>query len=504
MSINSRLSSHICKSQQWHRRSTHTLHNLDRNPLTKYNTQVCEDGTLITRLPNGVRVATEPSSGHFYSLGIFAEAGSRYETARTRGASHILDRLAFKSTKTRTQAQMLEDLRCMATCTSSREAIVYQCRIFKRDLRRMLGLLSEVVRYPRISHEEVIEQRKTAAYELQALHAHPDAVLPDMVHAAAFRNNTLGNPLLCSPEKLAGMTRETLRHYRDTWFKPDRLVVAAVGPSHEDMVRFTEECFGDMKVTAWPGDSPSAKSQPSANSNFPFLKMMTRAASSFLPSPPSTPREMARQRAKYTGGRIFTATNDPLTHIQLAFEGVSVRHEDIYTAAVLQVLLGGGGAFSSGGPGKGVHSRLYKRVLQRYGWVHTCHAFNYSYSDAGLFGIAASTQPRNAAYLVDVIAHELNQLSQPGGLPPDEVERAKTRVASGLAMGLECSSTGVEDLGRQVQILGRRVGVQQMLEKIARVTSEDVMRLAGRLLNGPVTLVGMGAPEGIERLQLLT
>jgi processing peptidase subunit alpha len=36
---------------------------------------------------------------------------------------------------------------------------------------------------------------------------------------------------------------------------------------------------------------------------------------------------------------------------------------------VLTYLMGGGNSFSSGGPGKGMHSRLYTRVLNQYHWV---------------------------------------------------------------------------------------------------------------------------------------
>lgn len=50
----------------------------------------------ITTLPNGIRVASENTPGHFSAVGVYVDAGSRYETAATRGVSHILDRLAFK------------------------------------------------------------------------------------------------------------------------------------------------------------------------------------------------------------------------------------------------------------------------------------------------------------------------------------------------------------------------------------------------------------------------
>ena len=50
----------------------------------------------ITTLPNKIRVATENTPGHFSALGLYVDAGSRYETPSTSGVSHFLDRMAFK------------------------------------------------------------------------------------------------------------------------------------------------------------------------------------------------------------------------------------------------------------------------------------------------------------------------------------------------------------------------------------------------------------------------
>ncbi len=50
----------------------------------------------VTTLPNGVRVATEALPGPFSGIGVYVDAGSRYENEELRGVSHIVDRLAFK------------------------------------------------------------------------------------------------------------------------------------------------------------------------------------------------------------------------------------------------------------------------------------------------------------------------------------------------------------------------------------------------------------------------
>ena len=76
----------------------------------------------------------------------------------------------------------------------------------------------------------------------------------------------------------------------------------------------------------------------------------------------------------YTGGFLSLPTQPPslnpnqpaFTHIHLAFEGLPIASDDIYALATLNTLLGGGGSFSAGGPGKGMYSRLYTNVLNQH------------------------------------------------------------------------------------------------------------------------------------------
>jgi mitochondrial-processing peptidase subunit beta len=63
--------------------------------------------TDVTTLDSGLRVASETVLGsETATVGVFIDAGSRYETARTNGAAHFLEHMAFKGTVNRTQEQL--------------------------------------------------------------------------------------------------------------------------------------------------------------------------------------------------------------------------------------------------------------------------------------------------------------------------------------------------------------------------------------------------------------
>ncbi|KAL8783582.1 MAG: hypothetical protein Q9213_004511 [Squamulea squamosa] len=497
----------------------------------------------ISTLPNGLRVATEALPGAFSGIGVYIDAGSRYENEELRGVSHIVDRLAFKSTKARTSDQMLEAMESLGgniQCASSRESLMYQSGSFNAAVPTTLALLAETIREPLITDLEVQQQLETAEYEIREIWSKPELILPELVNVAAYKDNTLGNPLLCPQERLQFINRGTVEHYRNTFFKPERIVVAFAGVAHDEALKLTEKYFGDMTSSrprltqnTTPVRSPSASSSSSNSSaattstyispattpsssprsgllsNIPFLKNLStsasqRATETSLPYPLDSSSVDLTIASHYTGGFLSLPDLPPpqnpalphLSHIHLAFEALPISSDDIYALATLQTLLGGGGSFSAGGPGKGMYSRLYTNVLNQYGWVESCVAFNHSYTDSGLFGISASCNPNRIQTMLEVMCRELQHLSLDTGfsaLKPVEVHRAKNQLRSSLLMNLESRMVELEDLGRQVQVHGRKVGVKEMCRKIDALTVQDLRRVAKQVLGGEVSNKGQGS-----------
>lgn len=61
-----------------------------------HRTEPLDLSATTTVLSNGLRVASDPSPGHFASVGLFAAVGCRSESPAHIGCSHFLDRLAFR------------------------------------------------------------------------------------------------------------------------------------------------------------------------------------------------------------------------------------------------------------------------------------------------------------------------------------------------------------------------------------------------------------------------
>jgi processing peptidase subunit alpha len=243
------------------------------------------------------------------------------------------------------------------------------------------------------------------------------------------------------------------------------------------------------------------------------LKSLTRAASSYflpttgadpfvLPPPPSP----LTNNSTYVGGyRHVPSTDSEFDHLYLAFEGVGIHDDDIYTLAVMQVLLGGGGSFSAGGPGKGMYSRLYVHILNHFPQIDHCASFHHIYTDSSLFGLFASFVPsgtgasgNSPAHILPHLAHQLSLLLYKN-VGKEELMRAKNQLKSSLMMALESRAVEVEDLGRQILVHGRKVPVDDMVTKIDEIDAEKVKQVATRVF-GPAsgnkaTVVSMGKED---------
>jgi processing peptidase subunit alpha len=177
--------------------------------------------------------------------------------------------------------------------------------------------------------------------------------------------------------------------------------------------------------------------------------------------------------------------------LYIAFEGVGMNDDDIYTLATMQVLLGGGGSFSAGGPGKGMYSRLYTHILNHFTQIDHCASFHHIYNDSSLFGLFASFVPAASGISggntpSQILPHLIHQLSLLlySLVPAQELQRAKNQLTSSLMMALESRAVEVEDLGRQILVHGRKVPIEEMTRKIDEVGPADVRRVAVRLF-GP-------------------
>ena len=173
-----------------------------------------------------------------------------------------------------------------------------------------------------------------------------------------------------------------------------------------------------------------------------------------------------------------------LTHVYVGFESLSANDPDIYALSTYVSLMGGGGSFSAGGPGKGMYTRVYRTVLNRYGWVESCHAVQHPYADSSLFVMKIAVPPSAGAHthVIDVVCDQLIGMIEK--IDPTELSRAKNQLKSSLLMSLESRMTESEDIGRQILTFNKRLDIAEICKRIDSLTIDDLKRVARRIILG--------------------
>ncbi|OQR77964.1 mitochondrial-processing peptidase subunit alpha-like, partial [Tropilaelaps mercedesae] len=437
------------------------------------------DETIITTLDNGIRVASQNRFGHFCTVGVVIDSGPRYEVAFPSGLTHFLEKLAFGATSQfncRDEAlQVLEKQGGICDCQSSRDTMIYAASADSRGLDSVIDLLSEVTLRPRLTDEELDGARQAIECELRDVDMRPDqeTLLMEMIHKAAYNNNTLGLPKLCPAENIAVVDQRMLFSFLRQRYTPHRMVVSGVGVDHDELVEAVNKYFVHKKPI-WVED-PSLVGDPSL------------AADESI--------------SQYTGG-ILKVTKDlsdmslgptpipNLAHFVLALESASHQDPEFITYCVINMLLGGGGSFSAGGPGKGMYSRLYTNVLNRYHWMYNATAYNHAYNDSGIFCIHASADPSSLGELVNIIVNEFSILT--GRIGEVELGRAKKQLQSMLLMNLEQRPVLFEDIGRQVLAASKRRNAKFYIDAIDAITEEDIHRATQRMLRTRASIAALG------------
>ncbi len=457
--------------------------------------------TQISTLSNGIRVASQETYGQVCTFGLISNCGSRLESNvhHTTGVNHLMELLAFcgtsidsSSTKldSTSYQNTLDTLGGVSFASSSREQFLYCIDVLRPNVDQAFYMLQDVIFNPNINEHVVDEMKKVI--EFQWMDIIPEILLSEGLQFAAYGNlQQLGQSHFCKSntntvsilkllkflslfffsytfiyfyfaffyifiyvyylgplEALPHLTAQTVINFRNQYLlNPKSMVVAAAGIQHEHLVSLAETYFGHLQT-------PSTKTKDDNNDN-------------------------GVVESKYRGGshRQTIITPDGYTRVALAFPTGGWHSKDLVPACVLQTLLGGGNSFSAGGPGKGMYSRLYRQILNRYYWAESCEAFTSFHNECGLMGISGSTSPHKVGDMTKVLAEHFMKLAL-DYVEDEELDRARNMLKCNVLTQLESRLVLFEDVGRQILTYNKREESKDMCEKIDSVTKDDLRNLA--------------------------
>ncbi|KAF8817879.1 putative peptidase M16, alpha subunit [Cardiosporidium cionae] len=428
---------------------------IPQHTSTSLSYQPVDTSLKLSKLENGLRIASVDKGGLTSSLGLFVHSGSRFEDSLNSGVSHMIENMAFHSTAHLSHLRTiksLETLGVQAHCTIGRELTIYMAEGLRNTVPLLIPMLTGNILFPRFLPWELKSNANRLTMVREALEKNPDALVTELLHTTAWHNNTLGRKLYSTEKSLEYYNGDVLREFMLQHFFPDNMVFVGVNVDHEEICKWLMRSFVDYNA---------------------------------IPS-----HKRILEKAIYTGGNCRIEGNSPLAHLAIAFETPDGWNSaDLVPMTLLHSLMGGGGSFSTGGPGKGMYTQLFLNVLNQNDWVDSCMAFNTQYTDSGLFGVYMTANPMQGEAMVRVIAEELKEMKSVTKL---ELNRAKNALKSSIWMNLESSPVIMEDIARQLIMSGNIRSGEDFCMAIDAVTESDIRRVAEKLVQQKPTVVAYG------------
>lgn len=408
----------------------------------------------LTTLPNGMKVVTVPlKERRSVSVGIWVHVGGRDETPKVNGVSHFLEHLVFKGTKTRTAAQIKEGVEGKGGSLNAFTSEEYTCFLAKassRHFQNVFDVLADMVVGATLKEEDITKERTVVMEEIKMTQDQPGQLVEELLSEEMWPRHPLGRPLTGTIESVGGMTRDEIAAYRDRYYFPGLITLAAAGDvEHSQMLRLAETYFGNVKNRA-----PKELEGFVANGGKPAL-------------------------------RIFDKKTEQM-HMSLGVHAFSKEHEDEYALDVLSVLLGGN-----------MSSRLFNEVREEHGLAYDIGSSIRKYHDTGAFIISAGVDAKKIADAVALIIHELDRIAK---TPPsaDELERSKEFYIGQMDLGLENGMNNMLWAGESVVTLGRCRTPEEIVRRVEAVTAEDLSRVAKNLFKARparLAIVGPAIPD---------
>lgn len=416
----------------------------------------------ITTLPNGLGVVHRPMPhAESVAVGVWAQAGGRYETPDRAGVSHFLEHLLFKGTRRRSceeLKQAIEGVGGFLNGFTAEEFTCYMAKVPHRFWRRAINVLADMVRRPRLAAADIDKEREVILEEIRMYEDSPGQLVHDLFSQLLWPEHPLGMLLSGTIDTVRRITRDDLVQYWRRMYQPRGLLVACAGTVDSSrVVAQVREAFGDMRGR------------------------------------PARPFSRAPRPRRGPQVRVWKKETEQ-THLCLGTYAIPRTHPDRFALELLHVILGAN-----------MSSRLFREVREKRGLVYEVGTQIKRFYDTGAFIVSAGCDAGKMTATIQTIVRELGRMrSTP--VPPAELRRAKDYYAGQLTMGLEDTMDHMLWIGEQAVTVGRVGRREALLKHVAKVTARDIQRVARALFVTPrihMAVVGPIAEPDADRLRNL-
>ena len=425
------------------------------------------DYTKIT-LENGLTVMLkEIHTAPLASVWMWYKVGSRHETAGITGASHWVEHMQFKGTPQYPNGVLDKAISRLGGYWNAMTYLdwtTYLATMPADKIDLILSLEADRMVNSTFAEEDVASERTVIISERQGNENNPGFLLAEMVQAAAFRVHSYHHQVIGDQADLETMSRDDLYNHYRRYYQPGNAVLAVAGAFETDTI-------------------------------------LDRIQELYAPIPAGEMPEFNTRKEPNRRGEHTVTLEGPgdTTFIEVAYPSPAGSAEDFYAFLVLDSLLCGPSSLNIFGGGiSNKTSRLYQALVEKDIAVSVYGGLQAS-TDPYLYQVVITVHPAStpekamASFDQQIAQLQVNRPSQ------EELERAVKQARALFAYGSESITNQAFWLGF-AEMFDSYSWFLTYLDQLAKVTPEDIMRIAQKYLNTNSRVVGIFRPDGSEGL----
>lgn len=397
----------------------------------------------LTVLDNGVRVVSHAMPGlETAAVGLFANAGSRHESAELNGLAHLFEHMVFKGAGGRTAREIseaIEDVGGELNACTERDSTSFTSAIIGEHLPLAVELIGDLILHPHFDAADLEREKDVVLQELAEVEDTPSDLIFDHLWGAAFGGQPLGRSILGDEASIGRIAADDLRGWAASRYRGGDLILSAAGKvDHDQLVALADARFGKL---------PEGRA--------------------------------AETRAHFTGGARTTRGSGDQAHITFGFEGPRRLAGDYFAARLFADVAGGGAS-----------SRLFQELREERGLAYSVGASLQSYSDTGLLSVHAATSRRESAAASQLIAEVLTAAASDA--TQRELDRARMQARAALLMQLETPWGQMAYAARQLSVHGRLVTPAEIVSDLAAVELDELCAAGSAMLSSVPARAAIG------------
>jgi predicted Zn-dependent peptidase len=386
-------------------------------------------------LINGLPVVMEPIRNmRSVVLGIWVKVGSRHEPPEKNGISHFLEHMFFKGTKKRSAKDIafeIDSLGGELNAFTSRENTTFYIKVLDEFLEKGLELLSDIFLNSTFPEEDIGKEKKIIKEEIKMVEDTPDDYIHDLSNQTIWGNSGLGQPVLGRRDTIKLFTKDDLiSHIRKYYGTKDIVVSCAGNFETEHLLSLLNKNLGHLRRGSepWRGAAPDF-----ANKVEVFSKQLSEA------------------------------------HICLGIKGIPQASDERYSLFTINTILGAG-----------VSSRLFQEIREKRGLAYSIYSFIASYIDTGVWGVYAGVSRKKVREVIELILAEIYNLKDT--VNETELQRAKNQLKGNIILGLESTSSRMNNIARQEIYYGKYYSPREIMNEIDSITIKQIKELTEQLV----------------------